>query len=62
MNDITILNGIDPVGNIILTSDKVYRGINKEYVEEYATFLTYVSRTDYSDITLLILKLLTILV
>lgn len=39
MNDITILNGIDPAGNIILTSDKVYRGINKEYVEEYAAIL-----------------------
>lgn len=33
--NITILNSIDPVGNIILSNNKVYRGINKEYIEKY---------------------------
>lgn len=35
MNDITILNGSDPAGKIILSKDKVYRGINKDFVIEY---------------------------
>ncbi|TWH47990.1 hypothetical protein [Sporomusa sp. KB1] len=36
MSEIEILNSVDPVGNIILCNDKVYRGINAGYEEEYA--------------------------
>lgn len=36
MNDITILNGSDPAGKIILSNDKIYRGIHKEFIVEYA--------------------------
>lgn len=36
MSKIEILYSADPVGNIILCNDKVYRGINTGYEEEYA--------------------------
>lgn len=37
MSNIVILNGVDPVGNIIFSNNKVYRGIHKHYVEQYST-------------------------
>lgn len=36
MNDITILNGSDPAGKIILSNHKIYRGIHKDFIPEYA--------------------------
>ncbi len=41
MNDIIILNGSDPAGEIILNKNKVYRGINKDFVVEY-TIIYYI--------------------
>lgn len=35
-NNIIILHGVDPIGNVIFTNNKVYRGIHKQYVEEYS--------------------------
>jgi hypothetical protein len=35
MSNIVILNGVDPIGNVIFSNNKVYRGIHKQYVEEY---------------------------
>lgn len=35
MNDITVLPGSDPAGKVILSNNKVYRGINKDFVTEY---------------------------
>lgn len=37
MSNITILNGVDPIGNVIFTNNKVYRGINKQFAQEYLT-------------------------
>ena len=37
MSNIVILNGVDPVGNIIFSNNKVYRGIHKQYVNQYST-------------------------
>jgi hypothetical protein len=37
MNSIAILNGVDPIGNVIFSNNKVYRGINKQYAQEYFT-------------------------
>jgi hypothetical protein len=36
MNDIVIFNGIDPIGNIIFYNNKIYRGIHKQFVQEYS--------------------------
>lgn len=35
MSDITILNGSDPAGKIILSNQKIYRGIHKDFIAEY---------------------------
>ncbi|SFM24880.1 hypothetical protein [Pelosinus propionicus] len=37
LSNIAILNGVDPVGNIIFTNNKVYRGIHKHFAQEYLT-------------------------
>jgi len=37
MSNIAILNGVDPIGNVIFANNKVYRGINKQFVQEYLT-------------------------
>jgi hypothetical protein len=37
MSNIAILNGVDPIGNVIFTNNKVYRGINKQFAQEYLT-------------------------
>jgi hypothetical protein len=35
-SNIVILNGVDPIGNVIFSNNKVYRGINKQFAEEYS--------------------------
>jgi hypothetical protein len=37
INPIVIFNGIDPVGNIIFSKNKIYRGIHKQFVQEYSS-------------------------
>jgi hypothetical protein len=36
MSNMVILNGVDPIGNVIFNNNKVYRGINKQFVQEYS--------------------------
>lgn len=36
MSNIVILNGVDPIGNIIFSNNRVYRGIHKQFVKEYS--------------------------
>lgn len=35
MSNIVILNGVDPIGNVIFSKNNVYRGIKKQFAEEY---------------------------
>lgn len=37
MNDIVMFNGVDPIGNVIFYNNKIYRGIHKQFVQEYST-------------------------
>jgi hypothetical protein len=36
INDIVIFNGVDPIGNVIFYNNKIYRGIHKQFVQEYS--------------------------
>lgn len=35
ITDIVIFNGVDPIGNVIFYNNKIYRGIHKQFVQEY---------------------------